>query len=65
MVLAEAAVHVEHTELLEIDMPDIPPDAGLLKLEAAGACGSGWPAYLKKSHEPWILGYENVGTIAK
>jgi len=41
MVLAEAAVHVEHTELLEIDMPDIPPDAGLLKLEAAGVCGSG------------------------
>jgi len=43
-VLAAVAVHVERTELLEIDMPDIAPDAGLLKLEAAGVCGSDWPA---------------------
>lgn len=64
-VLAAVAVHVERTELLELDMPDIPPDAGLLKLEAAGVCGSDWPAYLKKAQEPRILGHENVGFIAK
>ncbi len=64
-VLAAVAVRVERTELLEINMPDIPLDAGLLKLEAAGVCGSDWPAYLKKSQEPRILGHENVGVIAK
>jgi threonine dehydrogenase-like Zn-dependent dehydrogenase len=64
-VLAAVAVEGERTELLELDMPDIPPDAGLLRLEAAGVCGSDWPAYLKKSQEPRILGHENVGRIAK
>ncbi len=64
-VLTAVAVDVKRTELWEFDMPEIPPDAGLLKLEAAGVCGSDWPAYLKKAQGPRILGHENVGFIAK
>ena len=64
-VLSAVAVDAEQTELQEFDLPDIPLDAGLLKVEAAGVCGSDWPAYLKKSPEPRILGHENVGFIAK
>jgi threonine dehydrogenase-like Zn-dependent dehydrogenase len=64
-VLSAVAVDIQRTEVWEIEMPEIPPDAGLLKLEAAGVCGSDWPAYSKKSSGPRILGHENVGTIAK
>jgi len=64
-VLSAVAVDVKRTELWEIEMPEIPPDAGLLKLEAAGVCGSDWPAYLQKASGPRILGHENVGTIAR
>jgi threonine dehydrogenase-like Zn-dependent dehydrogenase len=64
-VLSAVAVDVQRTELWEIEMPEIPPDAGLLKLEAAGVCGSDWPAYSQKPSGPRILGHENVGTIAK
>lgn len=64
-VLTAVAVDVKRTELREFDMPEIPPDGGLLKLEAAGVCGSDWPAYLKKAQPPRILGHENVGFIAK
>jgi threonine dehydrogenase-like Zn-dependent dehydrogenase len=64
-VLSAVAVDVKRTELWEIEMPEIPPDAGLLKLEAAGVCGSDWPAYLQKPSGPRILGHENVGIIAK
>jgi threonine dehydrogenase-like Zn-dependent dehydrogenase len=64
-VLSAVAVDIKRTELWEIEMPEIPPDAGLLKLEAAGVCGSDWPAYLEKASGPRILGHENVGTIAK
>ena len=64
-VLAAVAVAAERTELAEFDTPEIQPDAGLLKLEAAGVCGSDWPSYLQKSQQPRILGHENVGVIAK
>src|SRR5438874_2208923 len=41
-VLAAVATSAGRTELAEFDMPEIPPEAGLLKLEAAGVCGSDW-----------------------
>lgn len=42
--------------------PAIPPDGGLLRIEAAGVCGSDVPAY-RRIREPTILGHENVGII--
>src|SRR2546425_658121 len=64
-VLAAVVVAAGQTELAEFEMPDIVPEAGLLKLEAAGVCGSDWPSYLQKAQQPRILGHENVGVIAK
>ena len=64
-ILAAVTTAAERIELTEFEMPEIPPEAGLLKLEAAGVCGSDWPSYLQKSQQPRILGHENVGVIAK
>ncbi len=66
-ILAAVAVDAKRTELREFDMPEIPPDGGLLKVEVAGVCGSDWPNYLStpKAKGPLILGHENVGFIAK
>jgi threonine dehydrogenase-like Zn-dependent dehydrogenase len=64
-VLAAVVVAAGQTELAEFEMPGIVPEAGLLKLEAAGVCGSDWPSYLQKAQQPRILGHENVGVIAK
>lgn len=63
---AFAAVQVGalQTEVREFDLPDVPPDAGLLKVEVSGICGSDWPDY-KKNDGPRILGHEVVGRIAK
>ena len=63
-VRAAVAVEVKRTEVQEFDLPEIGPDAGLLKVEAAGVCGSDWPKYLRPDG-PRILGHENVGIITK
>ncbi|GAB7389173.1 zinc-binding dehydrogenase [Bacillaceae bacterium] len=63
-VFAAVAVGAKKTEIREFDMPDIPPDAGLLKVEVSGVCGSDWPAY-KRADGERILGHEVVGYIAK
>jgi threonine dehydrogenase-like Zn-dependent dehydrogenase len=64
-VLAAVRVGVQQTELRELPLPEIPADAGLLKVEAAGVCGSDVGAYARWRAEPFILGHENVGVIAK
>ena len=54
------------TELREFDMPDVPPDAALLKMEVAGVCGTDVSQYkLPLRGAPLIMGHENVGTLAK
>jgi threonine dehydrogenase-like Zn-dependent dehydrogenase len=64
---ARAAVQVasKRTEIRELPLPEIPPDGGLMRVVAAGICGSDVPYYADGSHGPRILGHENVGTIER
>jgi D-arabinose 1-dehydrogenase-like Zn-dependent alcohol dehydrogenase len=50
------------TELREFDLPDLPPDAALMKVEVAGVCGTDVSQYkLPLRGAPLIMGHENVG----
>src|SRR5919106_6856075 len=54
------------TELREFDLPDLPADAALLKMEVAGVCGTDVSQYkLPLRGAPLIMGHENVGYLAK
>jgi threonine dehydrogenase-like Zn-dependent dehydrogenase len=63
-VLVRAATTVAplRTEIREYAFPEIPADAGLLRIEAAGVCGSDWRSYRTEGPER-IMGHENVGRI--
>jgi threonine dehydrogenase-like Zn-dependent dehydrogenase len=61
-IRAATTVGTRKTELREYPWPEIPDDAGLLKIEAAGVCGSDWHAY-NADRPPRIMGHENVGRI--
>jgi threonine dehydrogenase-like Zn-dependent dehydrogenase len=61
-IAAAVAAAPGTTELREYPEPPIPDDGGLLRIEAAGVCGSDVPAY-RRIREPTILGHENVGRI--
>ncbi len=63
--LAAVAVRPRQTELREFALPEIAPDAGLLRIDATGICGSDWPMYLSEKPGPRILGHEMIGTIEK
>lgn len=62
-VRAAVKVAPERTELRQFARPEIPPDAGLLRVEASGVGGSDPETYRKENHAPIIMGHENVGTI--
>ena len=61
-VAAAVAAAPGQTEVREFAAPDVPRDGGLLRIEAAGVCGSDVLAY-RRIREPTILGHENVGRI--
>ncbi len=63
-VLAAVKTGVETTELREFDMPDVPEDGAIAKMEIAGICGSDVKNY-KKPIENVIMGHENVAMIWK
>lgn len=62
IVRASVTYEPGRSEVRSFDHPRIPADAGLLKIEAAGVCGSDIGAHLQKG-PPRILGHENVGLI--
>lgn len=66
-VMARAAVQVaaKQMELQEFELPEIPPDAGILRVLRAGICGADIPMYAESGKSPRILGHENVGIIEK
>jgi threonine dehydrogenase-like Zn-dependent dehydrogenase len=64
-VRAAVQVAPNQTELRDFALPEIPPDAGLLRVLAAGICGSDVPAYADMSRGERILGHENVGVIER
>jgi threonine dehydrogenase-like Zn-dependent dehydrogenase len=61
-IAAAVAAAPGTTEVREFAEPALPRDGGLLRIEAAGVCGSDVPAY-RRIREPTILGHENVGRI--
>ncbi|HUK61633.1 MAG TPA: zinc-binding dehydrogenase [Stellaceae bacterium] len=64
-VRAAVAVKPRQTEIREFPLPEIPPDAGLLRIEATGICGSDWGMYLNERPGPRILGHEMIGVIER
>jgi threonine dehydrogenase-like Zn-dependent dehydrogenase len=65
-VLAAMKVGPSTTELREMDLPDVPPDAALMKVEVAGVCGTDVSQYrLPLRGAPLIMGHENVGYLAR
>ncbi len=67
MIPAAVAIDNRVTAIHEFATPEIPSDAGLLKIEMTGVCGSDWPYYLKypKAKGALILGHESVGHVEK
>jgi len=65
-VLAALKVGPSTTELRELDLPPMPDDAALLKVEVAGVCGTDVSQYrLPLRGAPLVMGHENVGTLAR
>src|SRR6266853_6113177 len=63
--LAAVLVGPNRFEVQELAIPEIPPDSGLLKIEACGVCGSDARIRERTDGGPKIMGHENVGIIAR
>jgi len=62
-VLAMTQTGKEQLELREYDMPAVPVNGAILKMEAVGICGSDVGSYRREPKNPRIMGHENVGRI--
>ena len=62
-ILASVMTAPRSSQVQEFALPSVPDDGGLLKVEAAGVCGSDVRAY-ERDRPSLILGHENVGRIA-
>lgn len=64
-VSAAVSYAVRETETREFPFPPIDEDAGLLKVELCGICGSDWPQYnnYPRTRGALILGHETVGVV--
>lgn len=63
--MAAVLVAPKQFEIREFQLPEIPVDGALLKIEACGICGSDIHGSERLPNGPKILGHENVGIIAK
>ena len=61
--VAAVAVAPRRTEIRAIPMPRIATDAGLMRIDACGICGSDWGMYNNAGPGPRILGHEMVGRV--
>ena len=65
-VVAAVKVAASTTEVRELDLPPVPDDAALMKVEVAGVCGTDVTQYrLPLRGAPLVMGHENVGTLAR
>jgi threonine dehydrogenase-like Zn-dependent dehydrogenase len=65
-VLAALKVGPSTTELRELDLPPMPDDAALMRVEVAGVCGTDVSQYrLPLRGGPLVMGHENVGRLAR
>ena len=64
-VRAAVMTEPKRTEVREFALPEIAPDAGLMRVEATGICGSDWGMYLSEKPGPRILGHEMIGVVEK
>src|SRR5580704_3146995 len=63
--IASIKVAAAKLELQEVDIPSLPADAALLKVEIAGVCGTDVSQYkLPLRGGPIIMGHENVGYLS-
>lgn len=63
MIKAVAQTGIDEMELVEIERPDVADDCALLKMEAAGICGSDVRNISQMPKYPRILGHENVARV--
>ena len=64
-VHAATLVGPKRFEVREYDTPDLSPNAGLLKIERCGVCGSDVHAWQSIGSGARIMGHENLGYVAK
>jgi threonine dehydrogenase-like Zn-dependent dehydrogenase len=65
VAIAAVKVAPEETELQTFDLPEIGPDAALLRVESTGVGGSDPEQYRRATRIPSIMGHEIVGELVE
>jgi threonine dehydrogenase-like Zn-dependent dehydrogenase len=61
--LASVVVGLGQSEVREIEVPEVGPEGGWMRVQATGVCGSDVGAYLKRTAPERVLGHEVVGVV--